>query len=192
MPDAPLWLIYLGIFFGPFVQEDTAVFAAASYSATVPNEWIKVFFIIWAGLCLSDLWKYWIGWAALRHSGARKFAEKEKVIAFHDKIKDHAFISLIGVRFMPLARVPAYVASGFFKVPYPLFAAAIIISAFLYCCAIFAVCHLLGELFNDKLKIMLPVIALTIIALFLFGQWGYRRLNPAKTAKIAQDKTTGD
>ena len=180
MPDAPLWLIYAGLFFGPFMQEDTAVFAAASYSATVPDEWLKVFLIIWAGLCLSDLWKYWLGWAAIRHPKARKFAEKEKVAAFHSKIKKHAFISLIGVRFMPLARVPAYVACGFFEVSYLLFSSAIIISAFLYCCAIFAVCHLLGELFNDKLKIILPVTAITLIALFIFGQWIYRRLNPPK------------
>jgi len=185
MADTPLWLIYLGLFFGPFVQEDTAVFAAASYSATVPTEWVKVFFIIWAGLSLSDLWKYWLGWAALRHPRARKFAEKDKVLAFKDKITDHAFISLIGVRFMPLARVPAYIACGFFKVPYPVFAIAIIISAFLYCSAIFAVCHLLGELFNDKLKMMLPAIALVIIALFIFGQWLYRRLNPPNPAKTS-------
>ena len=180
MPDAPLWLIYAGLFFGPFMQEDTAVFAAASYSATVPDEWLKVFLIIWAGLCLSDLWKYWLGWAAIRHPKARKFAEKEKVAAFHSKIKKHAFISLIGVRFMPLARVPAYIACGFFEVSYLLFSSAIIISAFLYCSAIFAVCHLLGELFNDKLKMILPATAITLIALFIFGQWIYRRLNPPK------------
>ena len=183
MPDAPLWLIYAGLFLGPFIQEDTAVFTAASYSATVPDDWLKVFLIIWAGLCLSDLWKYWIGWAALRHPKARKFAEKEKVTAFHAKIKEHAFISLLGVRFMPLARVPAYVACGFFKVSYTLFATAIIISAFLYCCAIFAVTHLLGELFNDRLKIMLPIIALLLISLFIFGQWVYRRLNPSKLSE---------
>ncbi|MEP6343224.1 MAG: VTT domain-containing protein [Maricaulaceae bacterium] len=183
MADAPLWLIYLGIFFGPFVQEDTAVFTAASYSATVPNDWIKVFLIIWIGLCLSDLWKYWVGWAALRHPKARKFAEKEKVIAFHGKIKDHAFISLIGVRFMPLARVPAYVACGFFKVSYLLFSFAIILSAFLYCAVIFAICHLLGELFDDKLKIILPITAIAVIILFVSGQWLYKRLNPSITSK---------
>lgn len=181
MPDTPLWVIYTAIFFGPFVQEDTAVFSAASYSATVPDDWVKVFFIIWAGLCLSDLWKYWIGWAALRHPKARKFAEKDKVLAFKQKIEKHALISLIGVRFMPLARVPAYVASGFFKVPYPIFAIAIIFSAFLYCCVIFAVCHLLGEIFEDRLKYMLPAIAASLIALFLFGQWIYKRLNPRIT-----------
>ena len=178
MPDAPLWLIYTGLFFGPFIQEDAAVFTAASYSATVPDDWLKVFFIIWAGLCASDLWKYWVGWAALKHPKARKFAEKDKVLAFGNKVDKHAFISLIAVRFMPLARVPAYVASGFFKVPYSLFSAAIILSAFLYCCSIFAVCHLLGELFEDRLKMMLPAIALTLIALFIFGQWVYKRLNP--------------
>jgi len=30
----PVWLIYAGIFFGPFVQEDAAVIAAATLSAT--------------------------------------------------------------------------------------------------------------------------------------------------------------
>lgn len=84
---------------------------------------------------------------------------------------------------MPLARVPAYVACGFFKVSYTLYSAAIIISAFMYCAAVFAVCHLLGELFNDKLKIILPVTVLTIMGLFIFGQWLYKRLNPTVLAK---------
>ena len=181
MPDTPLWLLYLGMFFGPFVQEDTAVFAAASYSASIPDEWLKVFLIIWAGLCLSDLWKYWLGWAAIRIPQARKFTEKEKVIAFQDKIKKHAFITLIGARFMPLARFPAYIACGFLEVSYLLYASAIVFGAFLYCTLIFAICHLLGEIFNDKLKIILPITALMLIALFIFGQYLYKRLNPKES-----------
>ena len=70
--------IYLIIFFSPFVQEDAAVLYAASLSANNPALYFpKMFFVILAGLFLSDIWKYWIGWAALRNPKARAFAEKK-------------------------------------------------------------------------------------------------------------------
>ena len=42
----PSWLLYLGIFVGPFVQEDAAVIAAATLSAHDSQHFPVVFFVI--------------------------------------------------------------------------------------------------------------------------------------------------
>jgi len=48
----PSWLLYLGIALGPFVQEDAAVLAAATLSASDPQHFPNVFIFILIGLIL--------------------------------------------------------------------------------------------------------------------------------------------
>lgn len=46
----PSWYLYLGIFIGPFVQEDAAVIAAATLCASDPQHFPVIFFVILTGL----------------------------------------------------------------------------------------------------------------------------------------------
>ncbi|WP_409431835.1 DedA family protein [Litorimonas sp. RW-G-Af-16] len=165
----PSWYLYLGIFFGPFVQEDAAVLAAATLSASNPKHFPVVFFVILGGLILSDIWKYWIGYTAHAHPRARRFAEKERVINMADKVHSNLFATLMTARFVPLARVPAYVACGYFKVSYLKFCVIIAITALLYTTVIFAACHLLGEVFGERLEVILPLIGGGIFFVVLIG-----------------------
>jgi len=71
----PSWYLYAGIFVGPFVQEDAAVIAAATLSASDSQHFPLVFFVILLGLFISDIWKYWIGYSAHASSRARRWAE---------------------------------------------------------------------------------------------------------------------
>lgn len=174
----PNWLLYLGIAAGPFVQEDAAVLAAATLSASNPAHFPKVFFVILAGLILSDIWKYWIGWAALKSARARAFTEKKHVANLQEKVQRHTFITLMGARFLPMARIPAYVACGYFKVSYPKFCGIVSFSALIYTLIIFSLCHFVGEIVGDKIEIMVPLTALVLILIFgvVFG-WRKRRQN---------------
>ena len=165
----PSWLLYLGIFIGPFVQEDAAVLAAATLSAADPAHFPVVYFIILAGLFLSDIWKYWIGYAAHAHPRARSFSEKDKVMKMRDKVRSNLFATLMTARFVPLARVPAYVACGYFKTSYVKFCAIIALTAVLYVSIIFAACHLLGEVFGDRIEMMLPIIGGVIVLIAVLG-----------------------
>ncbi len=159
----PSWYLYAGIFIGPFVQEDAAVIAAATLSASDPQHFPTVFFVILFGLFVSDIWKYWIGYSAHASSRARKWAEKDRVMAMSDRVQRHALTTLLAARFLPLARVPAYIACGYFKMNYAKFCAIIFVTAFLYCVAIFAVIHFLGEIFGEKMEIALGLIAVAAI-----------------------------
>ncbi|RKQ71116.1 membrane protein DedA with SNARE-associated domain [Litorimonas taeanensis] len=179
----PNWLLYLGIALGPFVQEDAAVITAATLSASNPAHFPNVFIVILIGLFFSDIWKYWIGWAALKHKRARSFAEKKHVADLQEKVQKHLFFTLLGARFLPLARIPAYVACGYFKVSYPKFCGIIAITAFLYALVIFGICHYLGEMVGDQIEFMLPLIAIGLIIFFgsIFW-WKARRERQLSTA----------
>ena len=175
----PSWYLYLGIFIGPFVQEDAAVITAATLCASDPKHFPIVFFIILFGLFLSDIWKYWIGYSAHASERARKWAEKDNVMAMGARVKTHAFMTLLTARFLPLARVPAYIACGYFKMNYVKFCGIILFTALLYCAVIFAVIHLLGEAFGDRMEIILGLIAgaviLTLAIFFGVKGWLARR-----------------
>lgn len=155
----PTWYIYLGIFIGPFVQEDAAIIAAATLSASRPSDSPIIFLVILWGLFFSDIWKYWIGYSAHASARARRWAEKDRVIAMSDRIERNAVTTLLAARFLPFARIPAYIACGYFKMNYLKFCAIIFATALIYVGAIFAVIHLLGEIFGDKMEIMLGTFA---------------------------------
>lgn len=166
LTDSPL-LIYIGVFFGPFVQEDAAVLGAASLSANNPDYFPTMFFVILAGLFFSDIWKYWIGWAALKNSRARAFAEKKHVADLQNKVQRYTLVTLFGARFLPLARIPAYVACGFFRVPYWKFCLMIALTATVYTAVIFTICHLLGEVMGERFEWLLPIIGVSVALLFV-------------------------
>jgi len=182
----PSWYLYLGILIGPFVQEDAAVIAAATLSAHDPKHFPVVFFVILFGLFISDIWKYWIGYSAHASSRARKWAEKDKVLSLQDKVKRHAFLTLLTTRFLPLARVPVYVACGYFKMSYIKFCGIIFITATLYCVAIFAAIHLLGEALGEEMEmimgILICVVILLIVGFLSLKSWLSRRT--ARKAKL--------
>jgi len=167
----PTWYIYLGIFIGPFVQEDAAVIAAATLSASSPSEFPLIFLLILFGLFFSDMWKYWIGYSAHASARARRWAENDKVMAMSERIERNAVTTLLAARFLPFARIPAYIACGYFKMNYLKFCAIIFGTALLFIGVIFALIHLLGEVFGDKMEIMLGSVAcVAILIIFLvFG-----------------------
>lgn len=166
--DSSQLLVYLGILLGPFIQEDAAVLAAATLSATDMAHTVPILIAIYIGLFLSDIWKYWIGWAALRNDRARAFTERKHVADMKDKVQRYTLTTLLTARFVPLARIPAYVACGFFSVSYPKFCLYIAFTAFLYVAVIFTACHLLGTILGEKLMWVMPIVAGGVI-ISVFG-----------------------
>lgn len=163
----PSWYLYVGIFLGPFVQEDAAVIAAATLSSSDPQHFPVVFFVILFGLFISDIWKYWIGYSAHASARARRWAEKDKVMMMRDRVERNAVKTLLAARFLPLARIPAYAACGYFKMNYWKFCGIIFITALLYCIVIFAIIHLLGEIFGEKMDTILGIIACAVILIIV-------------------------
>ncbi|MEM9600184.1 MAG: VTT domain-containing protein [Pseudomonadota bacterium] len=167
----PSWILYVGIFLGPFVQEDAAVIAAATLSAADPIHFPHIFGVILAGLFLSDIWKYWIGRAAHTSSRARAYAEREHVMEFRGKVRRNLIMTLLTARFVPLARIPVYVACGYFKISYLRFCIVIFLTALIYCIVIFSICHWLGELFGDRIEMIIMPLGGVLIGIAVTTFW---------------------
>ncbi len=161
------YAIYIAILLAPFIQEDLAVLAAAGLSATGQTELIPTVLAIFTGLFFSDIWKYWIGWAALSNKKGTEFSKQEKVMALKEKVLTYPFSTMMTARFIPLTRIPAYIAAGFFKVSYAKFCLYVAITAILYIALFFTVFHVLGELMAEKLKWALPIIGLSFAAIMV-------------------------
>ena len=165
MPDMleeNMWLAYVCALLGPFVQEDAAVLAAASGSVSKMINTPLIFAMVSVGLILSDLWKFWIGRAAVRNDWARQQAEKPKVSAMKYQVTNNLGKSIILGRFIPGLRIPLYIAAGFFGVSFARFAFYIIISATLYIAIAFGLFHVLGAIAGSATTIVLPIVALSV------------------------------
>ena len=166
-----LWVIYLSLLIGPFIQEDLAVIGAAGLSLTMPDMTVSIFVAIFIGLTLSDIWKYGIGSFARKNAWANRQASKPRVAAAKIKIKENPGKTLMVVRFIPFTRIAAYIAAGFVKVPYPIFCFWVALSALLYIAIIFCLFHMLGMVVGEHIKTYLPLGALGLVGAFLL--WKY-------------------
>ena len=173
--STPYW-VYIFSLLGPFWQEDAAVAFAATASATKMGKPLWIFVAIYIGLFLSDAWKYWIGRWALKVPRFGKYAEKKHVGDLKDKVKNNLLTTLFAARFIPLTRIPAYVACGYFHINYAKFCVYIAITAFVYVSLAFAICHALGELLGDNLKWALPAIGVPLVVILLgYNYWRVKK-----------------
>jgi len=161
------WVIYLCSFIAPFIQEDLAVIGAVSAIISKMGHPLGLFVSIATGLMLSDLWKYWLGRAAITQPWARKHSDKPAVHQAKEKLDNNMFKTIFISRFLPGARIPLYIAAGFFKLPFSKFAASICVTAIFYIGLIYIIFFALGEIAGEKLKTYLPFVALSAAVLYL-------------------------
>lgn len=171
-----LWLICLGLIIGPFVQEDVAVVGAAGLSVAHPEHFGVIFAAIMVGLLASDLWKYWPGALARDHDWAKRYSARPKVAAAKDKMRRRPGMALMAVRFIPLTRVPAYMAAGFVKVPYAVFCGWVTLSGLIYVVLIFAAFHTLGMVLGEKLKTFFPLIGISLVLILLTVHYVHQKI----------------
>ena len=165
------WLVYLCSVIAPFIQEDIAVIGAVTAILGKMGNPFGLFAAISIGLIMSDLWKYWLGRAAITQDWARKYSDKPAVHKARDKLDKNMFKTIFVSRFLPGARIPLYIAAGFFKLPFSKFAASICVTAIFYIGLIYFLFLGLGEIAGERLKTYLPLVALTGIALFMIFKW---------------------
>ena len=171
MPPELLWVALLGLLIGPFVQEDLAVIGAAGLSVMHPALTPVILALIMAGLWASDVWKYLPGkWARDRGKTADP-AARPRVARLINAVKQHPGKTIMSVRFVPFARIAAYVAAGYAGVPFALFGVWVALSGALYIGVVFALFHVLGAVLAEQAKAYLPLIGLGFTALMIGAAW---------------------
>ena len=157
--DQTEWFPYLCALIGPFIQEDAAVLGAASASVSGIGTPMGMFIAITIGLTISDLWKYWLGRAAITQPWAKKHAEGPRILKAKDSIVHNLGKSIMIARFVPGTRIPLYIAAGFFQASFLKFTAFIFLSALIYIAIAFGLFHILGEVAGEEAKKYLPIVA---------------------------------
>ena len=175
--DQTEWFPYLCALIGPFIQEDAAVLGAASASVSGIGTPMGMFIAITIGLTISDLWKYWLGRAAITQPWAKKHAEGPRILKAKDSIVHNLGKSIMIARFVPGTRIPLYIAAGFFQASFLKFTAFIFLSALIYIAIAFGLFHILGEVAGEEAKKHLPIVAVVGFVFLLI----FKRLKrPAK------------
>ena len=161
--------IYLCFFFLPFLQEDVAILGAASACASGLGNSVLGFSLVLLGLVVSEALKYGLGWSANHQSWAKKYADKPSIQNIEGKVKDNLGKTLFAARFISALRIPAYLASGYFKVPFIKFLIIIAATAAVYLAIAFSLFHIFGEVAGEKLKIYLPIAAIILLIIFFIA-----------------------
>ena len=175
------WTVYLLAMIGPFVQEDTAVIGAASSAAARHANPALLLIATWAGLVVSDGWKYWAGRLAYRLPWAARFAADPRVLAAHDKVIGRLGIALIVARFVPGTRIPLNVACGLFRVSFVRFISLIMLSAALYLGLAFAVFTALGAVVGEQVRSAIPLVVVPVVLILVAILWT-RKPKPTPSA----------
>ena len=163
------WFPYLCALIGPFIQEDAAVLGAASASVSGIGTPMGMFIAITIGLTVSDLWRYWLGRAAISQPWAKKHAESSRILKAKDSIVHNFGKSIMVARFIPGTRIPLYIAAGVFQASFVKFIAFIFLSALIYIAIAFGLFHLSGDVAGEEAKKYLPIVAVVgFIVLLIF------------------------
>jgi membrane protein DedA with SNARE-associated domain len=167
----PDWLFYISAFVGPFVQEDAAILGATTAflhpDTRIMANGTLVLGAMFAGLVISDLWKYWLGFGARKHGWTHKIRQQDGVIAIGNKILAHPGKTLLFARFVPGTRIPAYLAAGFFGVPFRVFAFWVVASGAAYVGVAIAVLSSVGAVAGKNGQLFVAVGL--VCTLFIFG-----------------------
>lgn len=167
-------LIYLTAFLGPFIQEDAAILGAVT--AFLHPETDKmvsgplILVAMFSGLVISDLWKYWIGYAGRTQGWAQKMAKKRAVGLVGNKIVAHPGKTLMLARFIPGTRIPAYVAAGFFGVDFGRFAIWIIVSGAAYVAVAWALLSTVGMVAGKAGQLYVGIGLMVVLV--CYAGWG--------------------
>jgi membrane protein DedA with SNARE-associated domain len=163
--------LFAGVFLLPFLQEDAAVIAAATASLAGAGASAALFAVVFAGLCASDIWKYWLGALARRHAWAQRFAARRGVSAAGRVLHEAPVKTLFMARFVPGTRIPTYIACGFFRLPYARFVFFVALTALAYVSVVFALFHTVGAVAGEAAIIWLPAIAIALLASYMVYRW---------------------
>lgn len=164
------WSVYLIAMIMPFVQEDTAVIGAASSAAAAHGRPALLLLATWAGLVVSDGWKYW-GRLAYKIPMAARFTADPRVIAARDKVLTRLGLALIVARFVPGTRIPLNVACGLFRVSFVRFILLIMLSAALYLGVAFAVFTALGAIVGEQVRSAIPFVVVPLVLIMVAFAW---------------------
>lgn len=157
--------IALAIVTATFLLEDATTIGAALLAASaVIDPWLALTALI-LGIFVGDLGLYGLGAAARSRQWARRMIGERHMIRGQAWLKRHFVGAVVGARFLPGFRMPAYTASGFLGLPFWKFAAISACAGIIWTTVVFSLVYYFGTMFVDTLKMWRWPMAFILIAL---------------------------
>jgi membrane protein DedA with SNARE-associated domain len=147
------WAIGFAIILATFVIEDATTIGAALLAATgtiAPSLALAALFI---GIFTGDLGLYGLGAVARTNHWARHLIGERRMVKGRHWLKQHFVAAVIGARFLPGFRMPAYTASGFLGLSFPKFAALTAGAGLVWSATVFSLVYYFGVMFADQLGV---------------------------------------
>lgn len=128
------------------------------------------------GIALGDFGLYGIGRLAVSYPRLKRWMESEKLRPIRNWLDKRLYSTVIAARFLPGARLPTYVACGFFAVSFSRFATPVVGATIAWSSLLFACSYFFGMYTLTLLGIWRWPIALGCVGvLYIFGRARWNR-----------------
>ena len=161
------WTIALAIIAATFILEDATTVAAALLAASEVVAPTVALGALFTGIFVGDLGLYGLGAAARNRAWARRLIGERHMVKGRTWLKRHFVTAVVGARFLPGFRMPAYTASGFLGLPFWKFAAITALAGLVWTTVIFSLVYYFGAMFVDTLKAWRWPLAAAVLSLAL-------------------------
>ena len=165
------WLLALLIIIGTYLLEDAAIISAALLSADGVIATELAFLALFIGIFTGDLGLYGLGRMLGKWQWLTNWVDtrslKKKIQRAGQWLEQKMIITVLSVRLVPGLRLPTYLASGYFKLPFILFCLLTGTASFFWTGLIFFGFYWFGGMFWSELSVwkwlLLPIIILIMM-----------------------------
>lgn len=180
------WAIAFAIVAATFILEDATTIGAALLAAgeiIAPSTALTALIV---GIFLGDLGLYGLGAAARTRPWARRMIGERHMVKGRLWLKRHFFTAVIGARFLPGFRMPAYTASGFLGLPILKFTALVAFAGVVWTTLVFSLVFHFGQMIVEDLGVWRWAVIALLLALS-FGAPMLAERVVARTARPGDD-----
>jgi membrane protein DedA with SNARE-associated domain len=139
------YLLFLTIVLGVIFLEDTTVVVVGVLTADALLSTPFALASLYTGIVIGDIGLYWLGRFASTHQRLSRYVDHGFVSPFRTWLESRFVLTVFSARCIPGARVPTYVASGFFRTHFPLFLASTLGAMAVWTTTLFSLSYWFGN-----------------------------------------------
>jgi membrane protein DedA with SNARE-associated domain len=170
------------LFLIPFIHEDIAIIAAALLVAEHRLSIEFAFLSVFLGMVGRDLLLYGLGTLARHNALARRYLIRPRVQQLRSWLGGRMIWVILVSRLVPGLMFPAYIAIGWFNLPFPRYLLCTTLLSLLYLPIVFAIVYLLGSAAFSHLgnwTWLIAAVPITVLLLLQLRAYIRRSRNPA-------------
>lgn len=170
-------LLFIILIVATFVLEDAATIAAASLALLGKIAPFSAYIAVMIGIVLGDIGLYYGGFCSQKWRWLNQKMKKYDLNKYQEKVKEHAFMTIIISRFVPGTRLPVYLSMGYFNVPIEKFMIAVLIAVAGWTSLLFWGWYYIGAIIKDYLSPQYMIGFALILALAYYIIVRFRKNN---------------